>query len=374
MARNGVAAMRVPPLVPLPSSSNSNGGGFSASFTTSTSRFSSNVKNRECCFVACTIVVARSRGGITKFSGFGKYLRHLRQQQQLSRATVSDESSSDSTSAGPVATSPDEKEDLTAKLAAAEAEAEALRKELAARRGSRDATDLSKLKPMTPEKRIDGTGYRETIFSGPGNTTGTPEQQPNKWGLSEAELFLSKGAPTEGRIFGEQAAEPTTDAIVTRRLLISVGITVLAVGLAFLRFPTGRPSKPLFLYLVSILQLQQQLKSLEASPSDVEMVRTQLERAGTPVEIRDNFLSAAAWLDGHEAERASALAYSIFEYLDQADYSKYFESYGKPTSAQQMEFLKFSVQSVKAAREKVDEFLTLVPRESLDAAAAQFAR
>ncbi len=27
--------------------------------------------------------------------------------------------------------------------------------------------------------------------------------------------------------------------------------------------------------------------------------------------------SAAAWLDGHEAERASALAYSIFEYLDQ---------------------------------------------------------
>jgi hypothetical protein len=99
MARSGIAAMRVPPLVPLPSSSNSNGGGFSASFTTSASRFSSNVKNRECCFVACTFVVARSRGGISKFSGFGKYLRHLRQQQQLSRATVSDESSSDSTSA-----------------------------------------------------------------------------------------------------------------------------------------------------------------------------------------------------------------------------------------------------------------------------------
>ncbi|KAH8936226.1 hypothetical protein BDL97_17G074500 [Sphagnum fallax] len=214
MARSGIAAMRVPPLVPLPSSSNSNGGGFSDSFTTSASRFSSNVKNRECCFVACTFVVPRSRGGISKFSGFGKYLRHLRhlrQQQQLSRATVSDESSSDSTSAGPVATSPEEKEDLTAKLAAAEAEPEALWKELAARRGS----------------------YQETIFSGPGNTTGTPEQQPNKSGLSEAELFLSKGAPTEGRIFGEQAAEPTTDAIVTRRLLIRVGITVLAVGLAF---------------------------------------------------------------------------------------------------------------------------------------------
>ncbi|CAK9253776.1 unnamed protein product [Sphagnum jensenii] len=116
MARSGIGAMRVPPLVPLPSSSNSNGGGFSDSFTTSASRFSSNVKNRECCFVACTFVVPRSRGGISKFSGFGKYLRHLRQQQQLSRATVSDESSSDSTSAGPVATSPEEKEDLTAKV------------------------------------------------------------------------------------------------------------------------------------------------------------------------------------------------------------------------------------------------------------------
>lgn len=58
-------------------------------------------------------------------------------------------------------------------LAAAEAEAEALRKELAARKGNRELSDLSKLKPATPDKRIDGTGYRETIFSGPGNTTGT---------------------------------------------------------------------------------------------------------------------------------------------------------------------------------------------------------
>lgn len=57
-------------------------------------------------------------------------------------------------------------------LAAAEAEAEALRKELAARKDSQGATDLSKLKPATPEKRIDGTGYRETLFSGPGKTTG----------------------------------------------------------------------------------------------------------------------------------------------------------------------------------------------------------
>ncbi len=63
--------------------------------------------------------------------------------------------------------------------------------------------------------------------------TGTPEQQPSKWGLSEAELFLSKGAPTEGMGLGGEAMEPGSEAIVTRRLAIGVGITVLAVGLAF---------------------------------------------------------------------------------------------------------------------------------------------
>ena len=41
-------------------------------------------------------------------------------------------------------------------------------------------------------------------------------------------------------------------------------ITPMNVWLQF-KFPTGRPAKPLFLYLVSILQLQQLLKSLEAA-------------------------------------------------------------------------------------------------------------
>ena len=49
-------------------------------------------------------------------------------------------------------------------MAAAEAEAAALRKELASR--SNKDVDLARLKPATPEKRIDGTGFRETLFSG----------------------------------------------------------------------------------------------------------------------------------------------------------------------------------------------------------------
>ena len=49
-------------------------------------------------------------------------------------------------------------------LAAAEAKAESLRRELAGRRGDKNV-DLSKLKPPILEQRIDGIGYREAIFS-----------------------------------------------------------------------------------------------------------------------------------------------------------------------------------------------------------------
>lgn len=64
---------------------------------------------------------------------------------------------------------------------------------------------------------------------------GKPEQQASKWGLSEAELFLSKGAPTEGSGLGMEAMEAGSQDIITRRLVIGVGITALAVGLAFVR-------------------------------------------------------------------------------------------------------------------------------------------
>eukprot|EP01018_Ginkgo_biloba_P021298 Gb_03858 [translate_table: standard] len=70
-----------------------------------------------------------------------------------------------------VSVSDPSKDDLTAKLAAAEAEAEALRRELATWRGS-TAGDPSKFKPAVPDKRIDGIGYRETLFSAPGQAIG----------------------------------------------------------------------------------------------------------------------------------------------------------------------------------------------------------
>lgn len=58
-------------------------------------------------------------------------------------------------------------------------------------------------------------------------------KQPNSWGLLEAELFLSKGAPTEGSSLGGPALEENSNEIVKRRLFIGLGITVVAVGLSF---------------------------------------------------------------------------------------------------------------------------------------------
>lgn len=264
----------------------------------------------------------------------------------------------------------EEKEELAAKLAAAESEAEALRKELAARRANRDV-DLAKLKPATPEKRIDGTGFRETLFSGTGKDSGGQDKNPNSWGLLEAELFVSKGAPTEGSSLGGPAIEDGSNEVVKRRLLIGLGITIVAVGLSFLKLPQGlvKPPKPLFFYLGPIVRLHEQLKLIEKSSSDANSVRQRLQQALNPAYIsKDTFLSAAGWLEGADADKAVALTYKIFDYLNQADYNKYYEALGTPSAAQQLEFLKFSLRSVQVARENLDSFLSVMPQEALEAA------
>ncbi|BBN04039.1 hypothetical protein MPTK1_3g01370 [Marchantia polymorpha subsp. ruderalis] len=270
--------------------------------------------------------------------------------------------------------SEDEKEELAAKLAAAEAEAEALKRELALRRaGSKDG-DLAKLKPATPEKRIDGTGFRETMFSVPGQD----QKQPGKkWGLTEAELFLSKGAPTEGMGLQGEAMAEGAEKVVTRRLIGGIGLAVVALGLASVKLPAilSRPSKPLFFYLTYILRLKETLETLEATGSDAKVVEAQLARAyGSSDELKDNFLSAAALLEAGDVDRGTKLCYDVFEFLFQANSSKYFDDFGQPTAAQQAEFLKFSLQSIQAARSKIQEFLRLVPADALDAAKLQLSR
>ncbi|KAH7297528.1 hypothetical protein KP509_25G000400 [Ceratopteris richardii] len=266
--------------------------------------------------------------------------------------------------------SDEEKAQLAAKLAAAEAEAEALKKELAARRAEKDV-DLAKLKPATPAKRIDGTGFRETLFSTSTKESNGDIKEPNSWGLLEAELFLSKGAPTEGSSLAGSPFEDNSNEIVNRRLFIGLGISVVAVGLAFLKLPQGfvKPSKPLFFYLVPILRLREQLKLIENSSSDIESVQQQLKQALDSTNVsKDTFISAARWLEGANGDDAVSLTFKIFDYLNQADYNKYFDALGKPSAAQRLEFLKFSLQAVQAARENIDQFLAIMPEDSLRAA------
>lgn len=247
------------------------------------------------------------------------------------------------------------KDELAAKLAAAEAEAEALRRELAGRRGDKKV-DLSKLKPAIPEQRIDGIGYRETIFSPTGKAMGEKELQPSKWGLSEAELFISKGSPSERTQIGGPPMEDSAKEF---------------------KLPTGlvKPAKPLFLYVIPIIHLREQLTTIENSSSDPNSVKLQLKNLFDSGEIsKDIFISAAGYLEGADAELASSITYSIFDYLNQADYNKYFDYMGQPSASQQLGFLKFSLQSIQAARENIDKFLSLIPREQLEAAQSQIMR
>ncbi|EFJ24576.1 hypothetical protein SELMODRAFT_442491 [Selaginella moellendorffii] len=254
-----------------------------------------------------------------------------------------------------------DREELAAKLAAAQAEAQILRKELAKRK----EVDLAKLKPAVPDKRVDGTGYRETLLSVPGEG-----EKPEEWGLTEAKLQEEEEVFEEDSQEKKEEDEGNENATVYRRLLIGVGLSVVAIGLAFFQFkpPPGliKPPKPLVFYVLRILQLKQQLIDLEASTSDTKTVLAQLEQIYRSAgDWKDNCLSAAAWLDGDAADKASSLAYSIYDYLQQAQYNNYFDAIGQPSEAAQLEFVRFSLQSTKAARDLIQEFLSYVPTETL---------
>ncbi|KAH9327641.1 hypothetical protein KI387_007819, partial [Taxus chinensis] len=57
-----------------------------------------------------------------------------------------------------------------------------------------------------------------------------------------------------------------------------------------------------------------------------------------------------------------------------ADYKKYFDYMGQPSISQQLDFLKFSLRSIQAAREQIDKFLSLIPQEEVQAAQSQIMR
>ena len=119
------------------------------------------------------------------------------------------------------------------------------------------------------------------------------------------------------------------------------------------------------------------LSRAEAVSADADWAGlAQLRRSvlGDPNNLKDALGSAAAALREPRAqERAKALAVSVLEYVDQADYAAYFDSRAPPTGAQNAEFAAFSGQAIRAAEVRLAEFLALMPAEDLEAARANAA-
>lgn len=87
--------------------------------------------------------------------------------------------------------------------------------------------------------------------------------------------------------------------------------------------------------------------------------------------------SLSALPDAKQAERAEYVARDVYEYLKGIDYQTYYESIsGGPGAlarggSGQAELFDYSLRSASAARKKLKEFLSLMPREQVEAAQQQ---
>ncbi|KAK3262814.1 hypothetical protein CYMTET_28352 [Cymbomonas tetramitiformis] len=144
---------------------------------------------------------------------------------------------------GKISDSEDDKEsvsDVVARLAAAEAEAQALRDALnAAQADKEDLTELSqdelaKRKIAPPEQRIDGMGSRENPFSGP---SAGQSKDDSGW-LQESDLafFTGQGATESGAAMSEEE-----QGTVNRRLIggAPAGTLLPACAILCMRPRTG---------------------------------------------------------------------------------------------------------------------------------------
>ena len=98
---------------------------------------------------------------------------------------------------------------------------------------------------------------------------------------------------------------------------------------------------------------------------------------GAPGNARENLVKAFSSLEGgRQRDEAELLAYSILEYIAQADYNNYFADMGTPGARggkKEQQFVDFSLQSIKAAQAKLKKFLALMPIEDVEAAQQQVA-
>eukprot|EP00898_Chlorokybus_atmophyticus_P003499 jgi/Chlat1/414/Chrsp10S00056 len=209
----------------------------------------------------------------------------------------------------------------------------------------------------------------------------SPSQRRRQGGwVSEAELMMVRG-PSEMDAAKPGDAESSGDegGVVTRRLVIGLALTAATVAFSLVPsfWTRPKPSKPLYFYVVPLVEVQERLASLQqiATEGQWGTLKTELKRlTSLPLDIRSNLDSAAAYLEEKEAyERATELSKSILEYLDQVDFSKYFENLGTASFTQEKEFKDFSLKSLKAAGELLKQFMKLLPVDVVSAAQEQAA-
>ncbi|PNW85057.1 hypothetical protein CHLRE_03g169900v5 [Chlamydomonas reinhardtii] len=260
-------------------------------------------------------------------------------------------------------------EDVLAKLRAAEEEAARLKAELAALQSAKGVPEdkVEKVEKV----RIDSTDNRETLFGG----------GPRSAWLSEKDVEFFSG-PAGVREEDASTLEPEYKATVTRRLLIGAALTAGAA--AFALVPTEalrpKPSKPLYFYLVSLLRVQDLLVDCKSiiEDADWEQLRGALARIeGPPNNIRATLDAIIALIpDSRTAARVTELSADLYEYLKSLDYQQYFDSPLRAkanTGAQNAQYASFSLQSLQAAQGKLNELLTLVPKDQLQLARDQMA-
>ena len=228
--------------------------------------------------------------------------------------------------------------------------------------------------PPKPKLRYDSTGYRETIFD-----MGSGLKNPSKGlgelmgaGMSEAELFLTKGGASQETLMENDVDE----GLVRRYALIGLGSTIAAGGLSFWRYQP-KPKFSADVYLQQVLIAQSTLPTLAeaAEQGDWDGLTYGLNRlAGSNggYDLRGNLLAAAATLDSvDDVDRAKAVAFDVLGFVDNADYRTYFDTQGRvPAGAKAVEAAAFCSQGLRAANREVARFMRLMPASAVASASA----
>lgn len=253
------------------------------------------------------------------------------------------------------------------------AQAQQLKKELAAAKAATPADAEADTAAQKVERRIDGGDLRR-------ETLAFVESKSRNW-LSESDVdFFTGGGPSEA---ADGADADVDGAEVRRRLLIGLALTA-GLG-AFALIPTERlappPSKPLFFYLVPLVRAQGLLAEAqrvipEGNYATLQTILSRIE--GPPNYVQENLRAAAASLpDARAAEAADRVARDVYEYVKGIDYQTYYESVGGGRGSRagggsgEKELFEFSQRSAAAAAQRLADFLALMPRDQVEAAKQQ---